>query len=139
MVIVSNWPCGRNDLVHASYRMPAVRALAIHPFGKRHIRAACACVALDALCGWLFGTVPCYILVSAPSHQMHVKRKYIPRSVILNVVLLNFLDVMVRLRIVHALCTNSGVSHTSYPIKVLELTISKQSLSADRAPAGPSP
>jgi hypothetical protein len=60
MIIVSNLPYGRSGLVRASYRMLAVRVLAIHPFGRRHIHAACAYVALDAPCGWLFEIVPYY-------------------------------------------------------------------------------
>jgi hypothetical protein len=66
---------------------------------KMRSHVVCACAELDGLSEWLFGIVPCY-----NSGQLLNVGNYmgdIPWSIILNIVFLDFLDVVVRLRIIH--------------------------------------
>jgi len=74
----------------------------IRRLGRRRIHVVCAYVALVVLFGWLFGIAPSYFFVRMSKSQ---GKGSIPRSIILDVVFLDLLDVMIGLWVVHAFCT----------------------------------
>ena len=99
-----NWPYGHTDHAPELYHTPAAHVPAIHPSVRKRSRAVYAYAALAALCGWLFGIVPYCGSKSATVHNKSAGKGFnIPRSVVLNVVLLDLLDVVIRLRKVHSL------------------------------------
>jgi hypothetical protein len=102
------WPSHHIFLFLSLCRKPVTLWLVIHRFAKRHNHVACACAVLDELCESPFGIAPSCFGVSKHFAYI-VNRRYIPWSVVLDVVLLDLLDVMVGLRVVHALGVLPGI------------------------------
>lgn len=80
--------------------MPAKLWLATRRSAKMRNRAVSAYAVPGGPCEWPSGIAPSYATLA--SNQTWHEKIYVPRTIILNVVLLDLLNVMVGLRVVHA-------------------------------------
>ena len=104
---VSNSPFLHSDHALVWCRKLVIRVFVTRLLERMRSRVVFACAGLGALCGLLFGIVPSFGNHQSCSSKKRKSNYDIPRSVILNVVLLNLLDMVVSLWVVHSFCTET--------------------------------
>lgn len=123
---VSNSPSLHICLVPSSCRMLVTLGSGTRLLERRRSRVAFASAVLGVPCGWPFGIVP-YWKRSQWTEECQYSKGVIPWSVILYVIFLDFLDMVIRLRVVHPFCTTRTL--TKIPTSLSDqLTISMKSL-----------